>query len=89
MAGGLVSDLIIQARVKATEALSSTFTRRKNGRRASQPRSKSCPPLYNLKTYSLDWGSDTVALSVVGSKGKRLRLRFNLPAYALKYTGCG
>jgi putative transposase len=87
-ASGLVSDLVIQARVKATEALASAFTRLRNGRRTSQPRSKFCPPRYNLHTYSLDWDSETVALSVVGSKGKRLRLRFTLPAYATKYHGC-
>ncbi len=87
-ASGLVSDLIIQARVKATEALASAFTRLKNGRKANQPRSKFCPPRYNVKTYSIDWDSETAALSVVGSKGKRLRLRFTLPTYAAKYHGC-
>jgi putative transposase len=87
-ANGLVSDLIIQARVKATEALASAFTRLKNGRKASQPRAKFCPPRYNVHTYDVDWDSDTVALSVVGSKGKRMRLRFTLPAASAKYHGC-
>ncbi len=85
---GLVSDLIIQARVKATETVASAFALKAKGRRVSQPRAKSCPPRYNLKTYSLDWGSETVALSLVGSKGKRVRFRFSLPACATKYTGC-
>jgi predicted transposase len=39
----LVSDLHIQARMKATEALKSAFNRRKHGRLAGQPRSRSCP----------------------------------------------
>ncbi len=87
-ASGLVSDLIIQARVKATEALASAFTRLKNGSKADQPHSMLCPPRYNQKTYNVDWGNETVALTVVGSKGKRLRLRFSLPAYAVKYYDC-
>lgn len=40
----LVSDLVIQARVKATEALKSALTHPKQGRIVSCPRSQSCPP---------------------------------------------
>jgi hypothetical protein len=47
---GLVSDLVIQARVKATEALKSAFARQKAGRPVSCPSSSLCPPRYNVHT---------------------------------------
>src|SRR5882724_10685427 len=49
----LVSDLHIQARQKASEAVKSAITRQKLGRKTSCPQSTSCPPRYNLHTYTL------------------------------------
>src|SRR5262249_26436686 len=60
---GLVSDLIIQARTKATEAIKSALARKKAGRKVKQPRSHLCPARYNLHTFTLDWQSQTVSLS--------------------------
>jgi putative transposase len=80
----LVSDLHVQARVKATEAVKSALTLRKAGRKASQPRAASCPPRYNRHTYRLDWESRTVRLSLVGG---RQTIRFRLPDYSAKYAG--
>jgi predicted transposase len=40
----LVSDLLVQARVKATEALKRAFALRKTGRKVGMPRSAACPP---------------------------------------------
>ena len=80
----LVSDLLVQARVKATEALRSAFTLQKQGRKASVPHSPACPPRYNQHTYRLDWESRTVRLSTTGG---RQTIRFEVPDYNAKYAG--
>lgn len=82
---GLVSDLIVQARMKATEAVKSAFARKKSGRRASQPRSSFCPARYNVHTYKLNWQTSTLNLAT--SPGNRLVISFTLPDYAIKYSG--
>jgi IS605 OrfB family transposase len=82
---GLVSDLVIQARVKATEALKSAFARQKAGLQVSCPRSTACPPRYNMHTYALSWDTQTVRLSTVAG---RMTVRFTVPDYARRYTGC-
>lgn len=82
---GLVSDLIIQARLKATEALKSAFARIKAKRKVHQPCSKLCPARYNVHTYKLDWEAATVNLAT--SPGNRLITSFTVPAYAQKYIG--
>src|SRR5258708_4750368 len=76
---GLVSDLLIQARVKATEALKSAFDRKAKGRKVSQPRSRLCPVRYNEKTYTLNWDTHSVRLST--SAGKQ-RIPFTVPSYS-------
>ncbi len=58
---GLVSDLIVQARTKATEAIKSAFTRKKAGRETSQPHSNLCSARYNLHTYKLNWQTQPLA----------------------------
>jgi hypothetical protein len=56
----LVSDLHVQARVKATETVSSAlalrrkYARERVERKVSQPRSAACPPRYNVHTYRVD-----------------------------------
>jgi len=80
----LVSDLHVQARVKATEAVASAFTLRKQGRKVSPPHAATCPPRYNLHTYRVDWESCTVRMSLVGG---RQTIRFRLQDYAAKYAG--
>src|SRR5713101_5702148 len=81
---GLVSDLIIQARVKATEALKSAFARQRAARPVSCPRSTQCPARYNVHTYTLSWDTQTVRLSTVAG---RMSVPFTVPAYAAKYAG--
>jgi IS605 OrfB family transposase len=81
---GLVSDLVIQARVKATEALKSAFARHKAARPTACPHSTHCPPRYNVHTYTLNWDTRTVRLSTVAG---RMTLPFTVPAYAAKYVG--
>jgi putative transposase len=80
----LPSNVLIQARVKATEALTSAFALRKNGRKVSRPKSRSCPVRYNERTYKLSWEKQTVTLSTVNG---RITLPFAVPAYAAKYAG--
>lgn len=80
----LVSDLLVQARVKATETLRSAFALRKAGRSVSCPTSPACPPRYNVHTYRLDWESRTVRLSTTGG---RQTVRFEIPSYSAKYAG--
>ena len=86
----LVSDLHIQARVKATEAVKSAlnlqrkYAREHSDQKVSQPQSAACPPRYNLHTYRVDWESRTVRLSLVGG---RQTIRFNVQDYAAKYIG--
>ncbi len=82
---GLVSDLIIQARTKATEAVRSAFALKKAGKKASQPRSKLCPARYNLHTFKLDWTKQKLNLAT--SPSHRLLIGFSVPDYARKYVG--
>jgi putative transposase len=81
----LVSDLHVQARVKATEALKSALALQKAGRTVHQPSSHACPPRYNLHTFRVDWDSRTVRLSLIGG---RQTIRFSVPDYAARYAGC-
>jgi putative transposase len=80
----LVSDLHIQARVKATEAVKSALALRRAGRKVGQPHSLACPPRYNLHTYYVDWESRTVRMSLVGG---RETIHFHIPDYSAKYAG--
>jgi len=80
----LVSDLHVQARVKATEAVKSALSLKKAGRKVTRPHSQACPPRYNLHTYRVDWESRTVRMSLVGG---RQTIRFHIPDYSAKYAG--
>jgi len=86
----LVSDLHVQARVKATEAVKSalalrrTYAREQIDRTVSMPQSDACPPRYNMHTYRIDWESQTVRMSLVGG---RQTIRFSIQDYAAKYVG--
>lgn len=80
----LVSDLNIQARVKATETVSSALALSKKGHKVSLPHSEVCPPRYNVHTFKVDWEHRTVRLS---STAGRMTIPFQLPAYSGKYAG--
>jgi IS605 OrfB family transposase len=81
---GLVSDLVIQARVKATEALKSAFVRQRAGHQGACPYSHACPPRYNVHTYTMSWDTGTVRLSTVAG---RMTMPFTVPDYGTKYAG--
>lgn len=80
----LVSDLHIQARVKATEALKSAFALRLKGREIGCPRSLACPPRLDRNTFKLDWPSSSVRLSTTEG---RMTMPFSVPAFAEKWAG--
>jgi len=80
----LVSDLHIQARVKATEAVKSALTRLLQGRMVRCPRSKRCPARLNHHTLTVKWAERIAVLSTTQG---RQRIAFRIPAYAQKYVG--
>ncbi len=80
----LVSDLHVQARVKATEAVRSALDRARKGRKVSCPRSEGCPARYNHHTLKVDWVEGTATLSTTGG---RLCVPFRLPDFHAKYAG--
>ncbi len=84
LAPGLVSDLHIQARVKATEAVKSALALKKKGKKVSVPHANVCPPRYNLHTYTLDWDAGVVNLSTTNG---RQHIPFTVPPYASTYAG--
>src|SRR5262245_61233937 len=84
----LVSDLHVQARVKATEAVKSALVLLKAGRHVSQPRSDACPPRYNQHTYRLDWESRTVRMSL-HPEGTRRSADDPFPHSRLQRQVCG
>jgi len=81
----LASDLHIQARARAAQTVRSAFALAKKGRKVSAPRSRSCPPRYNLHTFKLDWAAGLVRLSSVSG---RMTVPFRVPEYAGRYVGC-
>jgi IS605 OrfB family transposase len=74
----LSSNLHVQAREKAAEAVRSALDRRKKGRKVSCPQSALCPPRYNGRTFRLDWEASTVSLSTTAG---RLVFPFHLAKY--------
>jgi len=80
----LVSDLLIQARVKAAEALRSAFDRRKKRRNVRCPQSAVCPPRYNHHTATVRWDASGVRLSTTAG---RMTIPFVLPEHYAKYAG--
>ncbi len=81
----LVSDLHIQARQKAAEAVKSSIAREKKRLRTGCPQSMLCPPRYNLHTFTLDWKKGIVNLATTQG---RVKVVFILPKYAKYAVGC-
>jgi len=81
----LVSDLHIQARQKAAEAVKSAIAREKKGLKTGCPQSMLCPPRYNLHTFTLNWEKGIVNLATTNG---RIKVVFNLPQYATYAVGC-
>jgi putative transposase len=81
----LVSDLHVQARQKAAEAVRSAIARKKKGRKVGCPTSLSCPPRFNRHTYVLNWETGTVRVST--TRG-RITVPYRLPDYAAYAVDC-
>jgi len=81
----LVSDLHIQARQKASEAVKSAIALQKKGRNVSQPKSAFCSPRFNSHTFKLNWEANVAILSTTQGRQK---MSFKLPPYAAHAVGC-
>lgn len=81
----LVSDLHVQAREKAAEAVKSAITREKQGRKTGCPQSAICPPRYNLHTFKVYWEKDIVSMSTTQG---RMKIFYKLPEYARYVLDC-
>jgi IS605 OrfB family transposase len=80
----LSSNLHVQAREKAAEAVRSALARARKDRKVSCPQSALCPPRYNCRTFLLNWEASTVSLSTTAG---RVVLPFHLPKYAAYAIG--
>jgi putative transposase len=80
----LVSDLHVQAREKAAEAVRSALAREKRRHTVSCPQSVLCPPRYNGHTFRLNWHTSAVSLSTTAG---RQVVPFTLPDYAAYAQG--
>ena len=76
----LVSDLHVQARQKAAEAVKSAMALARKGRKVNGPQSTLCPPRYNVNSFSLDWPTGLANLATVAGRQK---VAFAVPTYAL------
>jgi putative transposase len=80
----LPTNLLIQARQKASEAVKSALARERKGKKVSCPQSGLCPPRYNCRTFRVEWDAATISLSTTAG---RLDVPFNLPKYATYAIG--
>lgn len=80
----LPSNLTIQARVKATEAIRSALVLKHKGRKVGQPKSLHCSVRYNQRTFWVNWETRSASLSSIDG---RLVIPFQIPKYALKHAG--
>ncbi len=80
----LVSDLHVQARQKAAEAVKSAIALHKKGRKTLCPVSALCPPRYNCNSFSVDWQKGLANLASVTGRQKVV---FTVPAYAISLVG--
>jgi putative transposase len=74
----LPSQLVVAARVRATEAVKSALARKKKGRKASCPTSVLVPIRYNTRTYAIKFQQGIVSLSSVAG---RLKIPFSANPY--------
>ncbi len=84
LCSALVSDLHVQARQKAAEAVKSAISLGKKGRKVGCPLSTLCPPRYNCNSFSVDWQKGLANLATTAGRQK---IAFTVPAYALPLMG--
>lgn len=73
----LPSQLIIAARVKATEALKSIHQLRQKGKKVSCPQSELCPIRYDARSY---WVTLTEGIASLATPCGRVFVKFHIPA---------
>jgi putative transposase len=78
------AQLVVSARMKATEAIKSALDRLRKGRRVSCPHASCCPIRYDQRSYWVKW--DRATCSLATTQG-RVELGFTVPPYAAKYSG--
>ena len=78
----LPSQLAISARMKATEALKSVFTKTKHKKYGSQPKSKLCSARYDKNSYTLFLDQKQVSLLTISG---RKRYQLAIPEYYKEY----
>ena len=78
------SQLIVSARMKATEALKSVEKRIHQGRKASCPQSDLCPIRYDARSYWVKLSEGEASLATIGG---RVKVAFNLPECYRQYLG--
>jgi putative transposase len=64
----LPSQLVISARMKAIEAVKSAKALKKLGRAVSCPRTAACGVRFDARTYTLDWETRDVRLTLIGGR---------------------
>jgi putative transposase len=80
----LVSDLHVQARQKAAEAVKSAITWARKKSNVGCPKSTLCPPRYNCNSFSIDWQNGLANLATVTGRQK---VALAVPTYALHLIG--
>lgn len=80
----LPADLVIQARQKACETLSSLDQRKKRGQKVSRPASKLCSVRYNYKSSKVNFTDAMVSLSTL--KG-RVKVPIKVSAFHQQFSG--
>jgi putative transposase len=78
----LPAQLVVSARMKATEALKSVEERRKQGKRVSCPQSELCPIRYDARSYWVKLEAGIVSLATVCG---RASISFHLPPCYRQY----
>lgn len=78
----LPSQLVISARMKATEVLLSAKELNKKGKKVNCPHSKSCPIRYDKRSYTVWFDRNLVSVSTI--KG-RIKLALKIPKYYQRY----
>ena len=78
----LPSQLVVSARMKAAEALTSVEERHRRGRKIACPQSELCAIRYDARSYRVQLANGMASLATVCG---RLRVAFHLPACYTRY----
>lgn len=71
----LPSQLVVSARMRATESLKAVYTFRKQGRKVKCPQSQLCSVRYDARSYSMNLETGLVSLATTGGRIKKIKFR--------------